>query len=422
MTPVTLTRDELAIKLRGLANLSGMDPCRDSALRLADDVADNHRLVLWSGVDLWRHFDIAVDDDDSSVLVRVLDGLRAPLVFLPIAVTWFGIWDASSAHDKLRDVDPAQAARPFLPLWQEGFDGLSITTLGQIALVDVALIALVVLLTFVRSFVNEIQRRTSLKRAAELHEVLAGVELELAPLALRSQDDVRHAFERALNSLIQLDDAAKILSGMGNQIVMMQQAAQAISNATVEVQRSTVQTSEGLNHLQTFIAAASAAGTTFMNSWTEKSDEVSTVMRSTVTQIESASKDLDSLAREVAGLVATVNSGGHSATEVLSTQAQLLREAAKSAQSSSADIVAMETNVRRLATALEASASALDSAGSTLVDELAQAVTGLDDLTRQQNAAVAQIERLANVTAVAIREIRADLSELNRNAAQSYGP
>ncbi|MEV7787744.1 hypothetical protein AB0O72_20510 [Streptomyces sp. NPDC088106] len=45
------------------------------------------------------------------------------LVFLPLLFTWFGLWRASSAHGALTGDDPKAAGRPFLQLWQSGFDG-----------------------------------------------------------------------------------------------------------------------------------------------------------------------------------------------------------------------------------------------------------------------------------------------------------
>ncbi|ONK14434.1 hypothetical protein [Streptomyces sp. MP131-18] len=78
----------------------------------------------------------------------LLEAALGILVFVPLLITWYGLREAGRAYDELAGEDPEEATRPFLQLWQSGFDG-RVSTLGEfdnVALMAVLLISLLVLL------------------------------------------------------------------------------------------------------------------------------------------------------------------------------------------------------------------------------------------------------------------------------------
>lgn len=415
----TMTPDHLSGELRALAASPVMARSRQSLTQLADDLGDAQRLVRWSGIDLRQHFAPPLQDQRRSRSVRVIDGVRSPLIFMPIAVTWLGIWDASNAHDQLRIDDPEQAARPFLPLWQEGFDGLSIVTLGQIALVDATLIALAVILTFFLSIADESQQRKAAKLSDRVHLALSEVELVIAPIALRSQEGVQEAFSRALGSLMQLDEAARVLAGLGSQVEAIQVASVAINSAADQVLRSTIQVEATMTGMKEAITDGSGSARTFLQKWDETSRNMAVSLDDTASGIASSAKDFSSLTQGLADTLAELGHTGQSADGALKSQAELLQQAAESAQATSMTIVDLRENTALLSEALTTSAEALNGPGMDMTAELAQSTSEMRELSVKQQEVLENVTRLANTVAVAVREIREDAAHL-RSAASPH--
>src|SRR5437762_6623470 len=71
----------------------------------------------------------------------VFEVLRNVLVFAPIAVTGYGLSTAAPAYATLLTAHPAMASRPFLLLWETGFNGApGVPTFGTVAATDATLI------------------------------------------------------------------------------------------------------------------------------------------------------------------------------------------------------------------------------------------------------------------------------------------
>lgn len=66
------------------------------------------------------------------------------LILLPLLITWIGVAFAMHTYGKLLAADPTQAAKPFVQLWQEGFDGRTWVTLTLVAVLDAAAILAVI--------------------------------------------------------------------------------------------------------------------------------------------------------------------------------------------------------------------------------------------------------------------------------------
>lgn len=107
------------------------------------------------------------------------------LVFLPLLLTWLGLSRATSAYEALIGEDPTAAARPFLQLWQSGFEGrlAAWSTFGHVAAFATAVIFLLVLLATVHGV-----RRTQTERRADRAQRSADDLLaRLVPLLTRAQ-------------------------------------------------------------------------------------------------------------------------------------------------------------------------------------------------------------------------------------------
>ncbi len=162
----------------------------------------------WAAADIFK----IVDPDTIAEQVRVqgraegwvsaLEILRNALVFVPIAVTWFGIWVALESYALALQANPALADQSFLYLWQQGFEGRTWLTLSVIALIDGLLLGVIFLLTLLVLWHNNQKERESETIRDELAGVLADASLELTYRRNRHQGLLVDQFEHAAQGLL----------------------------------------------------------------------------------------------------------------------------------------------------------------------------------------------------------------------------
>ena len=146
-----------------------------------------------------------------SPIWAILEVARNVLVFAPIAVTWFGLSTATDAYAKLLADKPDLVTRPFLLLWQEGFEGLiGFLRFSTLALIDASLIGVLIVLSLLmhyRSDVRDVALRTRvLLKESEIRGLLAhtislsSADADLPDSALVDQmvAEERRIYERAM--------------------------------------------------------------------------------------------------------------------------------------------------------------------------------------------------------------------------------
>ena len=205
------TADQLAV-------LSGEVAVRDAALatllsRLAVAIRQDNREEV-------QGYAGAIDPHAVAELLVFTRGLawglidvaRNVLVFAPIAVTWFGLSTATDAYEKLIAKRPDLVTRPFLLLWQEGFDGVAtVMRFSTLAIVDASLIGVLIILSLLihfRSDVRDVALRTQvLLKESELRGLIAhALSLSASDLDLPASVELidqmvaeeRRIYERAM--------------------------------------------------------------------------------------------------------------------------------------------------------------------------------------------------------------------------------
>ncbi len=166
------------------------------------------------GADIWAAANIfqVIDPDTIADQVRhhgggdaglrFLEVLRNVLVFMPIVVTWIGIWLALESYGAAIQAEPALAEQSFLFLWQQGFGGRIWLTLSRIALIDGMLLGLVAVLTlFVMSRNNQKDREADHVRD-DLAGVLADASLALTARRTRQTAGFVYEFDRIAQELL----------------------------------------------------------------------------------------------------------------------------------------------------------------------------------------------------------------------------
>ncbi|TMD59631.1 MAG: hypothetical protein E6I87_08880 [Chloroflexi bacterium] len=155
-----------------------------------------------------------------SVFWAILEVARNVLVFAPIAVTWYGLSAASLAYATLLEQRPELITRPFLLLWQEGFDGAGgVLKFSTVAEIDASLIGLLIVVSLAIHFRSELRdplaRARALLKESEIRGLI-GHATSLAsndisgPDAERLLDEMvaeeRRIYERAMEREQQLFD------------------------------------------------------------------------------------------------------------------------------------------------------------------------------------------------------------------------
>jgi hypothetical protein len=198
------------------------------ALAQALDSDDAEDLDPWAELDLMGHF---VRPESIAGSVRgtrgarfdsLLDWVLGALVFLPLLFTWFGLWQASSAYGVLTGDDPKAAGRPFLQLWQSGFDGHLGDTFrfGHVAVTGCIALGMLFVLTAVHGY-----RRTAGERQEEQarHRSQA-VLTRLAPVLTHAQLCLnRHRVASPQRFAAELNSAAGRLQRMHSKAITTQE-------------------------------------------------------------------------------------------------------------------------------------------------------------------------------------------------------
>ena len=177
-----------------------------------------------------------------SRLWAVLEVIRNVLVFAPIAVTWFGLSIAASTYAQLLGARPELITRPFLLLWQEGFDGRLLLNFSTLAITDASLIGVLIVLSLalhIRSEIRDAQVRTrALLKESEIRALLGHVS-SLGALDFGTGDaesiladmaaEERRIYERAVEREGQLFDLEGVVEKLRDAAERLERAADSLA-------------------------------------------------------------------------------------------------------------------------------------------------------------------------------------------------
>lgn len=177
-----------------------------------------------------------------SRLWAILEVIRNVLVFAPIAVTWFGLSIAASAYAQLLGERPDLVSRPFLLLWQEGFEGRLLLNFSTLAITDASLIGVLIVLSLalhIRSEVRDTQvRMQALLKESEIRALLGHVS-SLGALDFGTGDaetiladmaaEERRIYERAAEREGQLFDLEGAIERLRDAAIRLERAAESLA-------------------------------------------------------------------------------------------------------------------------------------------------------------------------------------------------
>jgi hypothetical protein len=221
------TTRELSDEINGLAaSLEDIDQRSTERLRdLAASLSTEEGRLRWADVDLRRAFNseylahfyaVKREGGYAPTSVAIADRIRNMLVLLPILLTWFALWESTRAYRSYIDSHPDDIDQPFLLLWQRGFGGdrgFLQLSFSSVAIIDAAIIGVIILLTFYSHGRREGQEeridRTAQKFQADVDNILAEATVALAPdragrpaMLARSVERLAERFEYNSQELI----------------------------------------------------------------------------------------------------------------------------------------------------------------------------------------------------------------------------
>lgn len=332
---------ELARELRSLADQPQLEGRKKELQALADDLQHGRDLETWAELDLLQAFVRAELLEPVAAAAprprgsgaagqRVWGWLRrvreAPLeaalgvmVFVPLLVTWAGLRLASGAYGELTKDNPKEASRPFLQLWQSGFDGhlSSYERFDSVALTAVGFIGVLLLLAVWHAWARtRAENEQAAQEAAgalvvgRLTSVLTRTQLALAAHRNASPQRFTAELSRAATQLRTLTERAnKTHSKLVQVAEATESAAQGISAATDRLAQEMPTLGAAAGRIETAVADGAAAVRTAQEHTTRTGQDNVTAVREVGDRIERAAlvidtalKDLSAAQQQLVGL------------------------------------------------------------------------------------------------------------------------
>lgn len=151
--------------------------------------------------------------------LSILEWIRNIFILVPIALTWYGLSEASSTYNELLQRDKALYNVPFLLLWEQGFPGIGRAyplTFSRIALLDVIIMGSLVLINIIVHYWRDIRESSARKQASDLRAHVERVIWKISQvMAMEAYSSNRINTEALINMFTRdLKDNIQQLSGV----------------------------------------------------------------------------------------------------------------------------------------------------------------------------------------------------------------
>lgn len=142
-------------------------------------------------------------------VIEISELVRNVLVLVPILLTWNALSRASAAYKVVVENNPSLLGRPFLLLWQEGFQGARVMSFSTVAFLDALVIMVVLCLTFAVLSLNSSALENAEQKAVNLGNRLQNLLWQIAKEAKPIQ--ARQVSKLETRSLILIANMEKVI-------------------------------------------------------------------------------------------------------------------------------------------------------------------------------------------------------------------
>ncbi len=191
---------------------------------LQQDLATEENLAIWAGMDPFEYLPQPHPSVGSRMFqwAKTAASLRNVIVFVPVAITWEAVSQATVSFAKFVEKNNATTVN-FLEFWQNGYDILSpFWTIGHIASLDFVIILGVIVLSLASNFLNARGSRLNKIEIKQIeHErIETALALKMYLYAMREIDktNINEGIASSVSALLAatsgLAKSAKQLSGV----------------------------------------------------------------------------------------------------------------------------------------------------------------------------------------------------------------
>lgn len=426
-----MVKPDVGEELRSLADHPDL-AAKSSLLRdLAEAMGDRSKAERWCEVDVFAAFAPAetvipaLPEKASRKhwAARAVKGLLAigpVLVFLPVLFTWMGLHEATSAYGQVLDDQGVDAARrPFLEMWQQGFDGRlpGFFHFNNVAMLTVAAILFLGAWTVGENLLynrslDRAERRQIMLRA-RLSRALTEASLHLGQIRMSAPSRFNAELTQAAMQISEIGETVtKAQSDLMDAVVYALEAAQKTGDALVSSATEVQGTAKVLDqHLQE-INSATATMTVTADAIATKTGQSVEEFRTSVT----AALD-DELQRLASGIRSSVNELRHEVEELVSASSGITRAVDRSTDSvqaiGSATERTMSTLVGQLTESLQLTTADFERAFSSASSEIRAA---LGDWADTAGTHASRIEIVTDVSGRTVDSLDRTRSSLERLA------
>jgi len=232
-----------------------------------------------------------IDSGKRLRVARILAAVRNVLIFVPVAITWAAVGEATKAFN-IFVLQNAGTPANFLQFWQDGYGVLDpFWSIGSIATLDFYLVMLIILLTAVVAFVQasgqdsrsrDIENFTDQRVALALK--LSSLKLQFAtPTAQDLPKDLARSI-RELRKLLAKLEAGKQLEGAGIQVAKQVSSVAALTSRLAELSRSFQDSSKSMKASLVEITKSSLSAAVSIKKDAEKLASTSQNLRAKATK------------------------------------------------------------------------------------------------------------------------------------------
>lgn len=455
---------ELRDELSGMAaSLTDVDPRAAERLQdLADAIGSEAGRLRWADVDLRRAFNtdhlahayaVRREGGFAPASIDIADKVRNVLVFLPIFLTWFALYEASRAYGRYIEANPDEVRQPFLLLWQQGFGegaGLLSPTFSTVAIIDALVIALIIGLTFYVHGRRE-RREDAINDTAQafqrdIDNVLAEATVALAPdragrpaMLARSVERLAERFEANSQELLtrlqvehdRLDAISnrreKEFADFGVFASGMRAGAEETHKLLLDLRQVSTGLSQALEDLTSEVGVSADQQRSLFTAVTSLERLVATGIQSdhSVTrQLTEAAQTLaDAADKSLAGAEAAAQAG-RIASEAVRGIAEI-SSALASSQTRVESALANETEVNsRLAEALRGGMNGVNASAKTLSDvqgaltQLRTEFARIGDLSQEHSHTLSRLMTEQNAISTNLAQVARDFGSIGSSQSQ----
>ncbi|MFC6881409.1 MULTISPECIES: methyl-accepting chemotaxis protein [Actinomadura] len=342
-----MLKPDVGDELRALADHPDL-AAKSALLRdLSEAMSDRTKAERWCEVDLFAAFapaetvipalpEKASRKHWASRAVKGLLAIGPVLVFLPVLFTWMGLHEATSAYGQVLDDQDVEAARrPFLEMWQQGFDGRlpSFFQFNNVAMLTVAAILFLGTWTvgenllYNRSLDRAERRQTMLR--ARLSRALTETTLYLGQIRMSAPSRFTAELSQAAIQITAIGETVrKAQSDLMDAVVYALEAAQKTGDALLSSADEVQSTAKVLDRHFQEINSATATMTVTADSIATKTGQSVEEFRTGVT----AALD-DELQRLASGIRASVSELRHEVEELVSVSSGITKAIDRSTDS-----------------------------------------------------------------------------------------